>query len=141
MNDTFLYGSSTPLLKVDAEIPLSLMCVGNGCEYEIIKAWTKFFEIIHKEGSVGSINELWETKNAAAFRIVEANRRLHHTTKKLSGSTLFAELGIKILDTQLGRLLDKSLMKAGDVKRIDFFLRGSVDITEYGIVQSIIFRS
>jgi len=137
----FLHGPQTPLLKVDAEIPISMMYVtaGGDGEYKVQRAWDEFIKQLDK-CSYGSINELWNNKDEAAFVIMEAGRKLHHTTRKQSGVQLFAELGIKLLDTHKGQLLEESMIKAGDAKRIDFFLRGSVDMTDYGHVDSITFR-
>jgi len=131
------------LFKVDAEIPLSMMCVGNSSEYFLERkfqdAWTEYSKNISK-GLVGSVNELWNTKEGAAFVIVEAGHRLHHTTKKTSGCVLFAELGIKLLDSKKGMLLRECMMMSGGPERMDFFLRGSIDITEYGEIDSITFN-
>ena len=135
-NSMFIDGN---LLKVDADIPLSMMCVGlTSSEYKIHEAWDNYVKKIN-DGLFGSINELWNEKDGAAFMIVEAGRRLHHTTKKTSGCLLFAELGIKLLTTQKGYSLHGSMMQSG-IERIDFFLRGSVDITEYGQIDSVTFK-
>jgi len=131
------------LIKIDVDIPIGMMRVGNqeDREHKFHAAWQNMKD--RKEGIFGGINGLISENpkfnlerniGCAAIMVTEMGR-LHHETKKSSGYDYHIEMGIKLLNNDQGKILHES----ANNKKIDYFLRGSIDISEYGDIGNVEF--
>lgn len=140
------------LLKIDVDIPISMMLVGNDIrnqENSLKLAWQWAKEKMEVSGLFGGINVLikdymksysiTEQRDAAAFMVMEMGM-LHRQTRKNHHFIYVGEMGIRLLNTGWGEALERHFLSDGGTVKTDYFLRGSVDLSEAGDIESVLFE-